>query len=90
MTLDALTSYSDDKGESLEQDIKKIINVSWRANDKEKIEHYADYRNYMTYEILLSNDVLTKAKLSKQSAINWGGGADSIHAYFAVCAAYDL
>lgn len=37
-----------------------------------KIEHYADYRNYMTYEILLTNDVLTKAKLSKQSGYNSG------------------
>ena len=41
-------------------------------NDKEQIEHYADYRNYMTYEILLTNDILTKAKLSKQSGYNSG------------------
>ena len=42
------------------------------SNDKDKIEYYADYRNYMTYEILLTNDVLTKAKLSKQSGYNSG------------------
>ncbi|WP_148410747.1 SbcC/MukB-like Walker B domain-containing protein [Murimonas intestini] len=72
MTLDAITSYSDGMGEGLEQDIKKIINRIVESNDKEKIEHYADYRNYMTYEILLTNDVLTKAKLSKQSGYNSG------------------
>lgn len=72
MTFDAVTEYSDDKGEALEQDIKKIINRIVESNDKEKIEHYADYRNYMTYEILLTNDVLTKAKLSKQSGYNSG------------------
>lgn len=72
MTFDAVTEYSDDKGEALEQDIKKIINRIVESNDKEKIERYADYRNYMTYEILLTNDVLTKAKLSKQSGYNSG------------------
>ncbi|WP_394916632.1 SbcC/MukB-like Walker B domain-containing protein [uncultured Robinsoniella sp.] len=72
MTIDSMTAYSDDKGEELERDIKKIINRIVEHNDKEQIEHYADYRNYMTYEILLTNDVLTKAKLSKQSGYNSG------------------
>lgn len=72
MTFDALTSYTDDKGVDLEVDIKKIINRVVESNDKELIEHYADYRNYMTYEILLTNEVLTKAKLSKQSGYNSG------------------
>ena len=72
MTLDAMTTYSDDTGKELERDIEKIINHIVESNDKEQIEHYADYRNYMTYEILLTNDVLTKAKLSKQSGYNSG------------------
>ena len=72
MTMDSMIAYSDDKGEELERDIKKIINRIVEHNDKEQIEHYADYRNYMTYEILLTNDVLTKAKLSKQSGYNSG------------------
>ena len=72
MTFDALISYSDDKGEELERDMKKIINQIVESNDKEQIEHYADYRNYMTYEILLTNDVLTRAKLSRQSGYNSG------------------
>lgn len=72
MTFDAMTVYSDDKGKELENDIKKIINRIVESDNKEQIEHYADYRNYMTYEILLTNDVLTKAKLSKQSGYNSG------------------
>lgn len=72
MTLESMTTYSDDKGEELEKDIEKIINRIVERNDKDQIEHYADYRNYMTYEILLTNDVLTKAKLSKQSGYNSG------------------
>ncbi|MBP3475079.1 MAG: hypothetical protein J6K48_01975 [Lachnospiraceae bacterium] len=72
MILDSMTAYSDDKGKELEKDIEKIINRIVESKDKDQIEHYADYRNYMTYEILLTNDVLTKAKLSKQSGYNSG------------------
>ncbi|MCM1398313.1 MAG: hypothetical protein NC225_02395 [Clostridium sp.] len=72
MTLDAMTTYSNEEGKELEKNIENIINRIVESNDKDKIEHYADYRNYMTYEILLTNDVLTKAKLSKQSGYNSG------------------
>ena len=54
----------------MENEMKKIINRIVFSDDKEKIERYADYRNYMNYEILVSNDVLNKAKLSKQSGFN--------------------
>lgn len=72
MVFDMMTTYTNDKGEELDREIKKIINRIVDSNDREKIEHYADYRNYMTYEILLTNDVLSKAKLSKQSGYNSG------------------
>lgn len=72
LTFDTMTDYSDDKGKVLEKEIEKIINRIVESNDKERIERCADYRNYMTYEILLTNDVLTKAKLSKQSGYNSG------------------
>ncbi len=72
LTFDTITDYSDDKGKVLEKEIEKIISRIVESNDKERIERYADYRNYMTYEILLTNDVLTKAKLSKQSGYNSG------------------
>ncbi len=72
MTFDTLVSYTDDKGKELEKDMHEIINRIVGSNDKDQIGNYADYRNYMTYEILLTNDVLTKAKLSKQSGYNSG------------------
>lgn len=72
MTLDAMTAYSNEEGKELEKDIENIVNRIVESNDKDKIEHYADYRSYMTYEILLTNDVLTKAKLSKQTGYNSG------------------
>ena len=73
MTFESMTMYSDDRGEELEKEIKRIISKIVSSNDKEQIEHFADYRNYMNYEILVSNDdVLNKAKLSKQSGYNSG------------------
>lgn len=71
-TLMAITTFSDEKGEELEKEIRKIINGIIDSNDREHIEQYADYRNYMKYEILLTNDVLNKAKLSRQSGYNSG------------------
>jgi len=72
MTLSAITTVTDDKGMELEKEIRRIINRIIDSNDKDQIEKYADYRNYMIYEILLTNDVLNKAKLSKQSGFNSG------------------
>lgn len=72
MIMEGLSTYSDAQGEELEKNIKTIINRIVESNDREQIERYADYRNYMTYEILLTNDVLSKAKLSKQSGYNSG------------------
>lgn len=48
MKFDEMTSYSNNKRE---KDIKKIINYIVENNDKEQIEHYVDYHNYMIYEI---------------------------------------
>lgn len=72
LTLDEMTSYSIEDGEQLDQDIRKIINRIVESNDKNKIEDLADYRNYMTYEILLTNDILKGAKLSRQAGFNSG------------------
>ena len=71
-TLMSTMVFSDEQGEELEKAIRKIINRIIESNDKERIEQYADYRNYMKYEILLTNDVLNKAKLSRQSGYNSG------------------
>lgn len=71
-TLEGMTEYSDDEGRALEEKMKQIIGEIVKSNDMEQIERFADYRNYMTYEILISNEVLDKAKLSRQSGFNSG------------------
>lgn len=71
-TLGGLTSISDEEGEQLEEEMNRIINRIIAANSREMIERFADYRNYMTYEILVSNQVLDRAKLSRQTGYNSG------------------
>lgn len=72
MTLGLLTTISDEEGERLEQDMKRIINRIIEKNSEEAISRFADYRNYMTYEILITNQVLNRAKLSRQTGFNSG------------------
>lgn len=72
MTLGMLTTVSDEEGERLEQEMKRIINRIIEKNSEEAIARFADYRNYMTYEILITNQVLNRAKLSRQTGFNSG------------------
>lgn len=72
MTLGMVTSVSDDEGEHLEWELKQIINRIIEKSSDETIARFADYRNYMTYEILMSNHILDRAKLSRQTGFNSG------------------
>ncbi len=70
--LGIFNSYSDEEAEQLEQDMKAIINRIISGNNNEAIEKFADYRNYLTYEILLSNETFQNARLSRQTGYNSG------------------
>lgn len=72
MTFDMFTSVSNEEGEHLEKELRKIINRIIEKNSEETIARFADYRNYMTYEILVSNQILDRAKLSRQTGFNSG------------------
>lgn len=72
MTFKMFTSISDDEGEVLEQELKKIINRIIEKNSEDIIARFADYRNYMNYEVLMSNEIYDRAKLSRQTGFNSG------------------
>ena len=72
MTLGMVTSISDEYGEQLEWELKQIMNRIIEKSNDETIARFADYRNYMTYEILMSNHILDRAKLSRQTGFNSG------------------
>lgn len=79
MTFDSFAEVSDEEGDLLEKELKKIVDAITEKNDPEVIQRYADYRNYMAYEILITNDVLHNAELSKQTGFNSGAEVQIPH-----------
>ena len=74
MTLTDLMGYENDEVETREKEIRDIINKIIDHNDITEIKKFADYRNYMSYEILINNDEVKNGKLSKQVGYNSGAG----------------
>ena len=72
--LAAVSGYDNDEVESREKEIKDIINKIIEKNDMTEMRRFADYRNYMSYEIILNNDEVKDGKLSKQVGYNSGAG----------------
>lgn len=74
MTFTSLMSYENDEVEMREREIRDIINKIIDHNDIAEIKKFADYRNYMSYEIIINNDEVKDGKLSKQVGYNSGAG----------------
>lgn len=74
MTFTSLAGYEDDEVETRESEIRDIINKIIDHNDIAEIKKFADYRNYMSYEIIINNDEVKDGKLSKQVGYNSGAG----------------
>lgn len=74
MTFTSLMGYESDEVETREREIRDIINEIIDHNDITEIKKFADYRNYMSYEIIINNDEVKDGKLSKQVGYNSGAG----------------
>lgn len=70
----SLMGYEADEVETREKEIRDIINKIIDKNDFSEINRFADYRNYMSYEIIINNEEVTDGKLSKQVGYNSGAG----------------
>lgn len=69
-----LMGYENDEVEIREKEIRDIINKIIDQNDLTQIKRFADYRNYMSYEIIINNNEVKDGKLSKQVGYNSGAG----------------
>jgi len=69
-----LYGYENDEIEIREREIKEIINRIIDKNDLGVIKSFADYRNYMSYEIIINNAEVKDGRLSKQAGYNSGAG----------------
>ena len=67
-------NYEKDEIEKRENEIKNIINKIIDKNDVSEIKRFADYRNYMSYEIIVNNEEIKDGKLSKTVGYNSGAG----------------
>lgn len=74
LTLTGLMGYESDEVETREREIRDIINKIIDHNDMAEIRRFADYRNYMSYEIIINNEEVKDGKLSKQVGYNSGAG----------------
>lgn len=74
MVFGSLYGYEEDEIETRENEIKEIINRMIDKNDSGMIQEFADYRNYMSYEIVINNADIKDGKLSKQAGYNSGAG----------------
>ncbi|MDE7433083.1 MAG: hypothetical protein K2N34_14380, partial [Lachnospiraceae bacterium] len=74
MTFTSFMGYENDEVETREREIRDIINKIIDHNDIAEIKKFADYRNYMSYEIIINNDEVKDGKLSKQVGYNSGAG----------------
>lgn len=74
LSFTSFMGYDNDEVETREREIKDIINKIIDKNDMAEIKKFADYRNYMSYEIIINNDEVKDGKLSKQVGYNSGAG----------------
>lgn len=74
MSFTSLMGYENDEVEKRETEIRDIINKIIDHNDIAEINKFADYRNYMSYEITINNEEVKDGKLSRQVGYNSGAG----------------
>ena len=73
-SLTGLMGYDDYEVEKREKEIRDLINRMIDSDNRTEIESFADYRNYMSYEIIINNEEVKDGKLSRQVGYNSGAG----------------
>lgn len=69
---DSDPDYTAEEIEEMEQEIRAIIRNMIENGKEETIAQFSDYRNYMSYDILINNAVFKDARLSKQTSYESG------------------
>ena len=65
-------NYTAEQIEEMEKDIKDIVRRLIESGKEERIAQISDYRNYMSYDILMTSAVFNNARLSKQTSYESG------------------
>lgn len=72
--LGSVVDYDEDEAAKRENEIKEIVNKIISKNNNDLLNDYADYRNYMEYEVIVNNDEIINGRLSKLAGYNSGAG----------------
>lgn len=72
--MSSLFEYDENEANKRENEIKEIIDKVISKNNNDILNDYADYRNYMEYEVLVKNDEIQNGRLSKLAGYNSGAG----------------
>ncbi len=73
-TITEAFGYDTQDVERHEKEIRAIINRLIDQDDTREIQKYADYRNYMSYEIIINKEGVKEGKLSRQMGFDSGAG----------------
>lgn len=74
LVLGDVVGYDEKEASNREIEIREIINKIIVMNNGDLLNAFADYRNYMEYEVLVSNDEITNGRLSKLAGYDSGAG----------------
>lgn len=72
--IDSLVDYDEKEATKREEEIQEIIDKIISKSNDNMLNDFADYRNYMEYEVIVSNDEITNGRLSKLAGYNSGAG----------------
>lgn len=70
----AVVGYDENEATKREEEIKEIVNRVISKNNNDLLNDFADYRNYMEYEVLVNNEEISNGRLSKLAGYNSGAG----------------
>lgn len=70
----AIVGYDENEATKREEEIKEIVNRVISKNNEDLLNDFADYRNYMEYEVVVNNEEITNGRLSKLAGYNSGAG----------------
>ncbi len=72
--LGAIVGYDENEATKREEEIKEIVNRVISKNNNDLLNDFADYRNYMEYEVIVNNEEISNGRLSKLAGYNSGAG----------------
>lgn len=69
-----VVGYDENEAIKREEEIKEIVNRVISKNNNDLLNDFADYRNYMEYEVIVNNEEISNGRLSKLAGYNSGAG----------------